>query len=298
MIITKEVEVLLGNNVKYWEDLGYEIPRFKNKWGRFIFKRGTKILVKVEDLPANSNVKVLCKCDCCGREKLVKFLDYHSLCTNCYNKTDNHRKKVSKTLTGKFKGSDSPNWKGGLPKCEDCGKLLGNRKAKLCNQCRGKRSRGKNNPNSKTKSFCIDCKKVLSRRKYKYCRSCFGNHQKGENHPNWNFDKNDLKKYWTKVWEETRKYIKKLFEKWDGNDYYTGEKLLTDISKSSDRMYRTIDHKISIKYGFKNDIDPKEIGQLENLCICSRSTNSKKHDLSENDFYRILKAEVLNVKNI
>ena len=246
MIISKEVEVVLGNNVKYWESKGYKIPRFKNKWGKIVFKKGTKILVKVEDLPTNSNVKVLCKCDCCGREKLVKFLDYHSLCTNCYNKTYNHRKKVSKTLTGKFKGSDSPNWKGGLPKCEDCGRKLSNRKAKIC-------------------------------------VSCFGKRHTGENSPVWNFNKSKLKCYRNKVWNETRKYLKELFEKWDGKDYYTGENLL-NFKNCYESMYRTIDHKLSIFYGFINNIEPKEIGKLENLCICSRSTNSKKGSLIEKEF--------------
>jgi hypothetical protein len=288
MILSKEVEVTLVNNIKYWEDKGYEIPRLKNKFGRLVFKRGTKIVVKVEDLPPKSNIKVWCKCDGCGREKEVEFLDYHDLCTMCFNKTKQHRKRVSDTLTGKYKGKNSPSWTGGLPKCEDCGKQITNRKAKLCNQCRGKRNRGENNPNWKTKSKCLDCGKILSTRKSKYCRQCFGKHQTGEDHPTWNFNKTEFRKYWTLVWRETRKYKKKLFELWNGKDHYTGEFLITNDKSFNDKRYRTIDHKTSISYGFKNNINPKEIGKIDNLCICSRSTNSKKHDLLENEFASII----------
>ena len=42
-LITKEVEVTLGvKNVKFYEDLGYEIPKKKNKWGKVTIPRGNK----------------------------------------------------------------------------------------------------------------------------------------------------------------------------------------------------------------------------------------------------------------
>lgn len=50
-LITKEVEILLTNNVKYYEDLGYKIPREKNKQGKLTVPIGSKILVKINDLP-------------------------------------------------------------------------------------------------------------------------------------------------------------------------------------------------------------------------------------------------------
>jgi len=47
-------------------------------------------------------------------------------------------------------------------------------------------------------------------------------------------------------------------------------------------MYRTIDHKINIYiyiyHGFMNNMNPCEIGHLNNLCITSKRNNSiKKH---------------------
>ena len=48
------------------------------------------------------------------------------------------RDKIKKTLLGRFRGSESPNWKGGRPKCIDCGKQLFDYKAKYCINCRQK----------------------------------------------------------------------------------------------------------------------------------------------------------------
>ena len=39
-LITKEVEVLLhGNTIKYYENLGYEIPREKDKTNKMVVKK-------------------------------------------------------------------------------------------------------------------------------------------------------------------------------------------------------------------------------------------------------------------
>ena len=51
-LLSTEVEVrLTGSNIKYYEDLGYEIPRYFNKNNnKYMVKRGTTILVKIKDL--------------------------------------------------------------------------------------------------------------------------------------------------------------------------------------------------------------------------------------------------------
>lgn len=89
-LITKEIEVTLSNNARYYEDLGYLIPRKKDKWGSITIPRGTKILVKVEDLPNNSNVKgIKIKCD-------------NPECNNLYlspTTWQNYRKNVNKDGT-------------------------------------------------------------------------------------------------------------------------------------------------------------------------------------------------------
>ena len=53
----------------------------------------------------------------------------------------------------------------------------------------------------------------------------------------------------------------------------------------NDRRYPTIDHKISVKNGFINNIDPSIIGNVENLCITKRCINSSKNSKNEKDFH-------------
>ena len=103
-------------------------------------------------------------------------------------------------------------------------------------------------------------------------------------------------KYTKLVWRETRRWKKQLFNNWNGKCYYTGIKLLSNeeyiklYPKHTGRMMNrnklqpTIDHKISIFWGFKHKIDPKIIGNIKNLCLCSKSSNSKKHNLTEKQF--------------
>lgn len=63
-----EVEVRLsGSNMKYYENLGYNLPRKLNKYGKITVPRGTKIIVKIQDLISNSTAKVTKICDICGR---------------------------------------------------------------------------------------------------------------------------------------------------------------------------------------------------------------------------------------
>lgn len=74
-LISTEVEVNAIGNVKYYEDLGYYIPRVYENY-KWAIKRGTKIKVKVSDLSSGSNVVVKVKCDCCGKEKDLEYSKY------------------------------------------------------------------------------------------------------------------------------------------------------------------------------------------------------------------------------
>lgn len=66
-LITEEVEVKLGvRNIKYYENLGYKIPRYENKNHKMTVKRGTTINVFVKDLSHGSNVAVRYRCDRCN----------------------------------------------------------------------------------------------------------------------------------------------------------------------------------------------------------------------------------------
>jgi hypothetical protein len=83
----------------------------------------------------------------------------------------------------------------------------------------------------------------------------------------------------------TNRNKNKLVENWDGYDYYDGEYIKDNFSlKHIDVNYPTIDHKISIFYGFMNDILFEEIGNINNLCFTKRSINSSKGRKIEKEF--------------
>jgi len=96
LILPQEVEVnISGANLKHFEDLGYEIPRYKNKKGKMVIPKGTKIIVNVLDLQKSSSTLVRLKCDNCGIEYNRKYYQYTvshensdsdiSYCDNCFH---------------------------------------------------------------------------------------------------------------------------------------------------------------------------------------------------------------------
>jgi hypothetical protein len=90
--------------------------------------------------------------------------------------------------------------------------------------------------------------------------------------------KTDFQLYTRKVRNKTNRVKKQLFESWNGLDYYDNENIKQNLAlKYYSKNYPTIDHKISIYYGFINNIEPEIIGDLDNLCITKRSINSSKN---------------------
>lgn len=66
---------------------------------------------------------------------------------------------------GKLRGETSPHWKGGLPKCPDCGIQLKTYISKRCKDCSFKNRRGEKNPNWKG-GLSSEYNKVKSSAKY------------------------------------------------------------------------------------------------------------------------------------
>lgn len=89
------IELSGGINIKYYESLGYTIPK-----GKYGVKRGTKLLVKVEHLPNNSNVRLTKKCDICGKTSETSY----NAITNARLKGDGLDRCVK---CGKEKASES-----------------------------------------------------------------------------------------------------------------------------------------------------------------------------------------------
>ncbi len=100
-LITKEVEILLTNNLKHYEDLGYKIPRDKNKQGKLTVPVGSKILVKVNDLPRYSRAKVNIECDNCGCELLD--VDWENYLTSVREDGKYYCRKCANIIFGKNK---------------------------------------------------------------------------------------------------------------------------------------------------------------------------------------------------
>ncbi len=98
-------------------------------------------------------------------------------------------------------------------------------------------------------------------------------------------EKTNFQLYETKVLNITYKYKKELFDSWDGFDHYDNEFILYNyMLEHSCGDYPTIDHKISIHRGFKDNISPEEIGNINNLCYTKRWRNSDKHTSIESEY--------------
>lgn len=100
-------------------------------------------------------------------------------------------------------------------------------------------------------------------------------------HTNGN-NRTEFQKYRSEVTKYTNRNKKILFKNWDGYDFYDNEYIKDNFNLSSKNgKHPTIDHKISVFYGFENNISPEEISKLDNLCITKKSINSKKFNKCE-----------------
>tara|TARA_Y100000310_G_C20704329_1_gene833639 strand:- start:9802 stop:10701 length:900 start_codon:yes stop_codon:yes gene_type:complete len=108
----------------------------------------------------------------------------------------------------------------------------------------------------------------------------------------------EYKKYSYKVRNISRLLYDELYKTWNGYDYYTGELLVDNIEYlkshpkkhvSSNLLQPTVDHKISIVYGFRNGISAEDIAQIGNMCICGRGINITKNFKCEEEFLELLR---------
>lgn len=86
------------------------------------------------------------------------------------------------------------------------------------------------------------------------------------------------KRYYSLVWGLTRSVNKEEIEGFDSEMVITRSKILSEgmgILQSESLL--VIDHKISISYGFKNNIPPDHIAHPSNLRYIPSKTNSKKN---------------------
>lgn len=84
----------------------------------------------------------------CDSSIIYEFLRNNNIKVRKSSETRDYKelaRHLSKLFKGLYAGKNNPCWKGGMPKCVDCGKLLGNIYAKRCQPCNGNTRRGKNN---------------------------------------------------------------------------------------------------------------------------------------------------------
>jgi len=303
MIVTEFVNLKVNiNNIDCLKESGYQDLKFKEI-----------IEVKVEDLSKGSHVKLTVKCDVCGniRENLMykEYLrnlesgGYYSCKGKC--SSDKNRK----TNMEKY-GVDNPS------KCEEIKnkkmqtslKNYGveyyskteESKMDFKNKCLDKY--GVDNPSKSEEvkqkrgiTMCerhgveyyvlhqdfLDKSKETSVRNYgvDHPMKLRSNVERCLNSKGMNFETSEFKKYRNEVDKLTRKNKHNLLSNWNGYDFYDGEYIRDNfnlIGQHGD--YPTIDHKISVHFGFINEIKVDKISCLENLCLTKRRINSKKNN--------------------
>jgi hypothetical protein len=96
---------------------------------------------------------------------------------------------------------------------------------------------------------------------------------------------NEYRKYRLKVNRMLQRNKKIILENWDGNDYYDGEYIRYNFNLPTyDRCYPHFDHRISVAYGFKNEIDYKIIGSVDNICLTKQHLNGLKKEMNDKEF--------------
>jgi len=284
MILTKTVKVkVIGKTTKYYKDLGYNV------------KPLDIIEISIEHLSKRSRIKILVKCDVCGIEKElskqkytknIKSYGYYACSQKCsvnkcqktflknYGeisplKNEIIKEKLRQTCLEKYgvdsylktdefkqKFKDISNEKYGYDYPMQCEEI----KEKL--------------KNSVLKKYGVESVSYLKniQEKIKETKIKNGIISSDEN-------AGELKIYKRKIKNITHRVKKQLFENWDGYDYYDNEYIKDyRLLNCMDSRYPTIDHKISVLYGFLNNIDPEIIGDLSNLCITKKSINSIKKE--------------------
>lgn len=113
-LLTKEMEINITRVWRYYEGLGYNIPKtekiyyHKNgsvKHRRMTVTKGTMLMVKIEDVPKNNCNKVDVECDCCKKQYSLKYQTYNQI-------VDYEEKVYCRDCYGKFRmiGDKNPKW--------------------------------------------------------------------------------------------------------------------------------------------------------------------------------------------
>lgn len=241
MLLTKNLIIKLNpKTIKWYWNYGYS------------GKTNDLIEIKIEHLKPTSHYKINCSCDKCGKIKNLPYKSYVKFLQNgnsyyCHKCSMIKKKNTCLKKYGvEFTLQDQ---------------LVRNKIKKTCLEKYGV------NSYLLTKEYLNNnsIKKQIKEKNIKSGR--------------W-IDDEELTpflSYKRKCRTLTDKNKKILFDNWDGYDFYDNEFIRPYLSLHFlDKKYPTIDHKISIYYGFKNNIEPEIISSIENLVITKRTINSSK----------------------
>ena len=79
MLLNEKIKIIIyGNQRKYYESIGYNVPTYIDKKGRIKVKNGTKMVVNVLDLPKGSSLKIKYICDKCGQIFKTSYCKYNN----------------------------------------------------------------------------------------------------------------------------------------------------------------------------------------------------------------------------
>jgi hypothetical protein len=291
MLITKEIDVRVGKNKKYYDILGYNTN----------VKKGQTINIKIEHLSKGSHIKVLVSCDYCHgiieKEYREYFIEIKDINMNSCSKIECSNQKIKDVCLKKY-GVENP-FQAGFVKekikdtlIEKYGvehpMFIQETKDKIKDTCVEKYG-----VDSYTKTLeCQEKTKKTNLDKYgatheskteegqlKRKLTRLG---KGTQIPDEKLS--DYYLYQRKVRNITHLSKKDLIKRWDGFDFYDNEYIGDNWNlESNDSRFPNIDHKISVFNGYINNIEPDIIGNINNLCITKSKhnlvKNSKNYDI-------------------
>ena len=269
MILTEKVDVkIYSKNINYYKKLGY-----------VNLHNNDIITINISELSIGSHILVDVKCDICGKEKKITFQKYlHNYKRQgyytCSQKCGNNKREItclykygenfiSKTDFSKNKIKETCIEKYGVENTFQS-EMIKDKIKKICLERYGNNSPMRN-------------KDIINK----------GLNVKIDRGSIFSIKTDEFSNYKRIIRNLTASVEKKLYKNWDGLDYYYGEYIKEYGNlPHNNPLYPTIDHKISIMYGYINKVPPEIIGSFDNLCITKRKINSSKNHKTEMEFKR------------
>jgi len=292
MLISKKVKIKAGSRkFKYYQKLGYNINSSKE-----LFE------IDIKDLSEGSKVLVSVKCDYCGKVLSVIYKNYikhNEICNKdaCLNKDCSNQKikdvcvikygvenpfqsdfvkeKIKKTFNEKY----GVNHQMELQEVKDKIKKTCLKKYGVVNPKQSDKVKSKGIiSNLKNWGVVHDSKLSSQQEKRKQTRI-----KRGNQIPDHLLESYFL--YRRKVDNISDRLKNDMLKDWNGYDYYDGEYIKDNFSLTAQNVnYPTLDHKISVFYGFSNNLDIEQIANIDNLCFTKNRLNSQKGSLNENEY--------------